>query len=88
MPFSTPSICGSTGPWHQGPQAYTSMPAKRVFTGGSMATRNSARSCARHQAAVGLVVGDDGARDIAAIKGIARGLEPGRATLARPPAFS
>ena len=46
MPFSTPSICGNTGPWHQAPQEYMSIPAKRVFTGGSMATRNSSRSCA------------------------------------------
>ena len=27
MPFSTPSICGNTGPWHQAPQEYMSIPA-------------------------------------------------------------
>ncbi len=37
----------------------------------------------RHQAAVGLVVGHDGARDVATIKGIPRGFQPGGAAVRR-----
>ena len=83
MPSSKARVCSNTGPWHQAPQVKTSRSPNRRRSGRTIGERYSARSSADKQAALLFHEGDDLLGDVAAIKGVARGLEPGLA--ATPP---